>query len=129
MIPSRSLKTISAQESKVCSIKTSLIFPNLSNLKTSRYDACSFFKPLFKIYWLIFVGSHHSFLSRAFGGKQVLSSTGGVKERKLGESEQTTEAGQRSKKLDIGDCGENTEKQKVLISNMKRKALEVKIYL
>ncbi|XP_022978659.1 uncharacterized protein At4g18490 [Cucurbita maxima] len=96
MIPNRSAKTISAQESKLCSLKTGLIFPGLSSLKTYR----------------------------AFGGKQVPTSTGTVKERKLGESEQTTEAGQRSKKLDIGYCTENAEKQELLISNMKRKALE-----
>ncbi|KAG6581347.1 hypothetical protein SDJN03_21349, partial [Cucurbita argyrosperma subsp. sororia] len=66
--------------------------------------------------------------SRAFGGKQVPTSTGTVKERKLGESEQTTEAGERSKKLDIGYCTENAEKQELLISNMKRKALEVYIF-
>ena len=66
-------------------------------------------------------------MSRAFGGKQVPTSTGTVKERKLGESKQTTEAGQRSKKLDIGYCTEN-EKQELLISNMKRKALEVYIF-
>ncbi|XP_038881419.1 uncharacterized protein At4g18490 isoform X2 [Benincasa hispida] len=96
MIPSQNVKTISAQGNKVCSIKTGLIFPNVSSLKTSR----------------------------AFGGKQVLSSTGGVKERKLGEPEQTMEAGQRSKKLDIGYCAENVDKQKPLISNVKRKALE-----
>ncbi|XP_022142074.1 uncharacterized protein At4g18490 isoform X2 [Momordica charantia] len=95
-VPSQSLKIISAQESKLRSIKSSLIFPNLSSLKTS---------------W-------------AFGGKQILSSTGREKERKSGDSEQTTEAGQRSKRLDIGYCTENAEKQNLLISNMKRKALE-----
>lgn len=129
MIPSQNTKTISAQGNKLCSIKTGLIFPNLSSLKTSRYGVLMFFffKPLFGLYWLIFVRSHQFFLSREFGGKQVLSSTGSVKERKLGESEQTTEAGQRSKKLNIGYCAENAEKQKLLISNMKRKALEVYI--
>lgn len=67
-------------------------------------------------------------MSRAFGGKQILSSTGREKERKSGDSEQTTEAGQRSKRLDIGYCTENAEKQNLLISNMKRKALEVYIF-
>ncbi|CAK9321086.1 unnamed protein product [Citrullus colocynthis] len=101
MIPSQNTKTISAQGNKFCSIKTGLIFPNLSSLKTSRHGVLM-----------------------EFGGKQVLSSTGSVKERKLGESEQTTKAGQRSKKLEIGYCAENAERQKLLISNMKRKALE-----
>uniref|UniRef100_A0A0A0KHT5 Uncharacterized protein n=1 Tax=Cucumis sativus TaxID=3659 RepID=A0A0A0KHT5_CUCSA len=94
MLHSQNAKTISAQGNKLCSIKASLIFPNPSSLKTSR----------------------------GFGGKQVLLSTGGVQEKKL--SEQATEARQRSKKFDIGYCAENPEKQKLPISNMKRKALE-----
>ena len=130
MLHSQNAKTISAQGNKLCSIKASLIFPNPSSLKTSRYGVrvffFFFFKPLFKTYWLIFVRSRHSFLFRGFGGKQVLLSTGGVQEKKL--SEQATEARQRSKKFDIGYCAENPEKQKLPISNMKRKALEVYIF-
>ncbi|XP_050944328.1 uncharacterized protein At4g18490 [Cucumis melo] len=91
MIHSQNAKTISAQGNKLCSIKASLIFPNPSSLKTSR----------------------------GFGGKQVLSRTGGVQEKKLRESELDTEARQRSKSFDIGYCAENQEKQK-----LKRKALE-----
>ena len=60
MIPNRSAKTISAQESKLRSLKTGLIFPGLSSLKTYRYAVHIYIYIYFFFFFFFFFFSNIS---------------------------------------------------------------------